>query len=165
MEKFFFHHIRRTDGAIDKQIDILDTFDAAKKAFRQFLGNYAYGQSPITDMVQVFITDANGAILAPYDETWVAQNFNDAVFFMHRIRHDKSQEDANAWVKGIEVKDSYNAAKQALNAYLGAYAYEQTPETENFDLVDCRITDGFGAKLMGETWIEPQPEPEPEPEA
>jgi K+-transporting ATPase c subunit len=163
MEKFFFHHIRRTDGAIDKNIDIFGSFDAAKKAFRQFMGNYAYGQSVITDMVQAFVTDANGSILAPYDETWIAQNFSGDVFFMHRIRHDKSQEDANAWVKGIEVKDNYNAAKQAFNAYLGAYAYQQTEETANFDLVDCRITDGFGAKLMNETWAEPQEEPEPEP--
>lgn len=164
MEKFFFHHIRRTDGTVDKQIDILDSFDAAKKGFRQFMGNYAYGKNPSTDMVQAFITDENGSVLAPYKETWVMNDFGGNLFFMHRIRHDKSQEDAAAWTKGIEVKATYNEAKQSFNAYLGAYAYQQTPETMNFDLVDCKITDVSGMQLMAENWREPE-EVTPEPEA
>lgn len=161
---YFFHHIRRTNGDVNKDIDILETLEAAKKAYHQFLGNYAFGKDENTDLVSAFITDVNGSIIAPFDETWIASGVSASVFFMHRIRHDKSQEGTAQWTKGIEVKDSYDAAKQSYNAYLGAWAYEQTAETENFDLVICRITDGYGAKLMNETWKEPDVEPEPEPE-
>lgn len=162
--KYFFHHIKRTNGAVSKEIDVEDTLDKAKKDFRKFLGDYGYGFSAGTDFVSVVITDANGAVVPGYDETWLGADAENNTFFMHRIRHDKSKEDASQWTKGIEVKETFDAAKQALNAYLGAYGYEQTEETVNFDFVDCRITDMFGADLMHDMWKEPTPEPEPEPE-
>lgn len=80
---------------------------------------------------------------------------NENMFFMHRIKRTNGTFD-----KGIEVKDSYAAAKQSYHAYLGAYAYGQNPDT---DFVSCHITDMSGMALMAETWRKPA-EPEPEPE-
>jgi hypothetical protein len=74
-------------------------------------------------------------------------------FFFHDIRG----KDGTVTRKGIEVKDTYEAAKQAYHAYLGAYAYGHD---ENTDFVSCFITDSTGAVLMNETWTAPAaPEP------
>lgn len=75
-------------------------------------------------------------------------------FFMHRIKCTNGTID-----KGIEVKDTFEAAKQSYHAYLGAYAYGQNAGT---DFVSCEITDIYGARLMDETWVGPEPEPEAE---
>lgn len=69
----------------------------------------------------------------------------DNKFFMHRIKRTSGTID-----KGIEVKDSFEGAKQSFHAYLGAYAYGQNVDT---DFVSCEITDIFGARLMNETWV------------
>ncbi len=146
---FFFHHIRRTNGTIDKQIDICETFDEAKHGFRSFMGNYAYGNRQDTDFVSAMITDKSGNAIDPYVDTWTSANVGK--FFMHRIKKTGEQ-----WDKGIEVKDNYDGAKQAFNAYLGAWAYGYG---DNVNFVDCRITDSFGAQLMGETWsVQEEPE-------
>lgn len=68
-------------------------------------------------------------------------------FFMHRIKHTNG-----TWDKGIEIKDTYDDAKQSYHAYLGAYAYGHDANT---DFVSCMITDTTGAVLMEETWIKP----------
>ena len=67
-------------------------------------------------------------------------------FFMHRIKHTNG-----TWDKGIEIKDTYDDAKQSYHAYLGAYAYGHDANT---DFVQCMITDQFsgGMVLMDETW-------------
>ena len=70
-------------------------------------------------------------------------------FFMHRIKRTGETID-----KGIEVKDSYDDAKQAYHAYLGAYAYGHDANT-NF--VSCMITDMDGMVLLTETWNAPVP--------
>ena len=72
-------------------------------------------------------------------------------FFMHRIKRNNAQ-----WDKGIEVHDTYDAAKQSYHAYLGAYAYGHN---EGTDFVQCIITDMIGAELMKENWRAVQPEP------
>ena len=70
-------------------------------------------------------------------------------FFMHRIRRTDGTFD-----KGIEVKDTYEAAKQSYHAYLGAYAYGQNAET---DFVSCMITEVMSnVVLMQESWIKPE---------
>jgi hypothetical protein len=68
-------------------------------------------------------------------------------FFMHRIKRTGGTID-----KGIEVKETFDAAKQSFHAYLGAYAYGQNPDT---DFVSCHITDllSGGMVLMEETWL------------
>ena len=72
-------------------------------------------------------------------------------FFMHRIKRNN-----DIWDKGIEVHDTYDAAKQSFHAYLGAYAYGHN---EGTDFVQCIITDMSGAELMEENWRAVQPEP------
>ena len=70
-------------------------------------------------------------------------------FFMHRIKRTGETID-----KGIEVKETYDAAKQSYHAYLGAYAYGHDANT---DFVSCMITDMSGIVLMSETWNAPAP--------
>jgi hypothetical protein len=72
-------------------------------------------------------------------------------FFMHRIKHTNGVYD-----KGIEVKDSFDEAKQSYHAYLGAYAYGHDANT---DYVSCMITDISGTVLLPETWIKPEETP------
>lgn len=72
-------------------------------------------------------------------------------FFLHQIKRTNGTYD-----KGIVVKDTYELAKQAYHAYLGAYAYGQNAAT---DYVSCMITDMTGSVLMDETWIAPTAEP------
>lgn len=79
-------------------------------------------------------------------------------YFLHQIKRTNGTFD-----KGIVVKDSYEAAKQSYHAYLGAYAYEQNPET---DFVSCMITEALSELvLMHEQWVKPEPEPEQEESA
>jgi uncharacterized protein (DUF305 family) len=73
-------------------------------------------------------------------------------FFLHQIKQTKGTIE-----KGIVVKDTYEGAKQGFHAYLGAYAYGQSPDT---DFVSCHITDMSGAVLMTETWWKQTEEPE-----
>lgn len=70
-------------------------------------------------------------------------------FFMHRIKCTSEVYD-----KGIEVKNSYDAAKQSYHSYLGAYAYGHDANTT---MVSCMITDKSGMLLMEETWNAPAP--------
>jgi len=83
-------------------------------------------------------------------------------FFFHDIRGGSG----TIARKGIEVKETYDAAKQSYHAYLGAYAYGHDANT---DFVSVFITDMSGTVLMHETWtapVEPEEpeEPEEEPE-
>lgn len=71
-------------------------------------------------------------------------------FFLHQIKRTNGTID-----KGIVVKDTFEAAKQSYHAYLGAYAYGQSAET---DFVSCMITDLLsGIVLINETWIKETP--------
>ena len=67
-------------------------------------------------------------------------------FFFHQIKETNGTID-----KGIFVKDTFEAAKQAYHAYLGAYAYGNNAETT---FVSCMITDKSGLVLspFSETW-------------
>ena len=71
------------------------------------------------------------------------------MFFMHQIKSTNGTID-----KGIVVKNTYDEAKQAYHAYLGAYAYGHDANT---DFVQCSITDKSSAKpLLDETWTAPE---------
>lgn len=139
---YFFHHIRRTSGTIDKQIDICGTLDEAKGAYRAFLGSYGYGYRADTDFVSAEISDESGAVL--YRDTWLAPSAIVSECFMHRILNN-----SETFTKGIEVHASADSAKQSINAYLGMHGYGKEDDT---DFVSCEISDGFGARLMAETW-------------
>lgn len=81
---------------------------------------------------------------------------NENKFFMHQIKRTNGTID-----KGIVVKDTFEAAKQAYHAYLGAYAYGNNAQT---DFVSCMITDMSGTVLtpFSETWQAPLVSAEPE---
>lgn len=76
------------------------------------------------------------------------------MYFLHQIKRTNGNID-----KGIVVKETFEGAKQSYHAYLGAYAYGQNAAT---DYVSCEITDFYGNKMMGETWIAPEESAEPE---
>ena len=69
-------------------------------------------------------------------------------FFVHEIKG------LNGTIasKGIAIGETYDVAKQAYHAYLGAYAYGHDPQS---DFVSCMITDMSGTVLMSETWNAP----------
>lgn len=60
--------------------------------------------------------------------------------------------------KGVVVKDSFDDAKQAYHAYMGAYAYGHEGGT---DYVQAGILNGAGLHMVGEVW-DNTPEPEQE---
>ena len=158
-DRYFFHHIRRTSGKFDKNIDEFAELEAAKKAFRTFLGSYGFGYRQDTDYVSAVITDKTGEVIKPYDDTWI-KGIPVHKFFMHRIKIERGEEGEELLTRGIEVHDSLDQAKQSFNAYLGMWAYGR----EGVELVDCRITGDRGTIFYDETWTAPEPEPEPEPD-
>ena len=85
-------------------------------------------------------------------------------YFVHQIKRTNG-----AYEKGIAVKDTYEDAKQAYHAYLGAYAYGYHKDKDTgeilTDFVSACISDCSGMINMSETWeLLPTPEPAPEPE-
>lgn len=146
---FFFHHVRRTDGSFDKQIDVCGTLDEAKGAYRAFLGSWGYGYRADTDFVSAEISDESGAVL--YRDTWLAPSAIVNKCFMHRILHN-----GETFTKGIEIHNNADSAKQSFNAYLGIHGYGKEANT---DFVSCEITDLYGARLMCETWTATEQEP------
>lgn len=75
-------------------------------------------------------------------------------FFLHQIKRTNG-----IYEKGIVVKDTFEGAKQAYHAYLGAYAYGHDSNT---DMVSCLITDFYGSVInpFNETWIGSTTEPQ-----
>lgn len=68
-------------------------------------------------------------------------------YFLHQIKCTNGTFD-----KGIVIKDTFEAAKQAYHAYLGAYAYGNNEKTT---YVSCMITDLSGniVKPFSEMWM------------
>ena len=71
-------------------------------------------------------------------------------YFLHQIKHVKG---GDAFDKGVAVKDTLDAARQGYHAYLGAYAYGNSAET---DYVQAEVTDMDGNRLLFEVWRAPQ---------
>ena len=70
--KFFLHHIRKDGNSYDKNIDILDSIDAAKGDFAAQM-EYGYGnpQHANVSFVSCYITDLLSGGMVLMDETWV----------------------------------------------------------------------------------------------
>ena len=66
------------------------------------------------------------------------------MWFVHQIKRTNGNVE-----KGIVVKNSFEEAKQAYHAYLGAYAYGHEANT---DYVQSMITDEDGSVFFPETW-------------
>ena len=69
--EFFMHHIRLDGETYSKDIDICETFDEAIGAFAAAM-EYGYNNPkfPNVQLVSCMITDRNGAIMNPFNETW-----------------------------------------------------------------------------------------------
>ena len=76
---------------------------------------------------------------------------NENKFFMHRIKRVNGVFD-----KDIEIKDTFDDAKQAFHAQMSAYGYSHDA---NCDYCSCLITDMSGNVILpySETWIAPAP--------
>jgi hypothetical protein len=74
-DKVFLHHIRYDGSTFSKDIDIYDTFDAAKLSYHK---NEAYGYNnpkfSTVEFVNCFITDQSGHVLTPYSENWIKED-------------------------------------------------------------------------------------------
>ena len=70
--KIFLHHIRLDGENYNKDIDICESFDAARAAFAAHM-EYGYNNSkhPNVSFVSCEITDRSGTVLQPFAETWV----------------------------------------------------------------------------------------------
>lgn len=67
---YFMHRIRRTNGVVDKGIEVKETLDDAKQAYHAQLSAWAYGHDPNTDFVSVCITDDDENFQLLTFETW-----------------------------------------------------------------------------------------------
>ena len=69
--KFFMHYIRKDGEAFTKDIDVCDTFDAARSAFA---AQEEYGHNnprhPNVTFVSCEVTDRTGSVMYPFAETW-----------------------------------------------------------------------------------------------
>ena len=68
---FFMHHIRKDGETFSKDIDICQSFDAAKLAFSDAMAyGYYNPKFASVELVSCMITDRFGVVMKPYDETW-----------------------------------------------------------------------------------------------
>ena len=160
--KFFLHRIQRNNGVFDKGVEVHDTLDAAILSYH---GRMKLAGTSGIDFLSCMVTDGSGSVRRTFAETWKQGAEEGNIFFMHYIRND-----GGTYTKGIDVFNSYDAAKSAFHAQM-EYGYENTKH-KNVTFVSCQITDITGAILMTETWnlpdpapVPPGPDPDPEPEA
>ena len=71
VNKFFMHHIRYDGDTPSKDIDICNTFDAARSAFAAAI-EYGYNNTkhPNVKYVACEITDRSGSVMQPFDDMW-----------------------------------------------------------------------------------------------
>lgn len=72
--KFFHHHVRLDGKTFSKDIDICETFDAARSDFAACM-EYGYNNTkhPNVSYVSCEITDRSGSVMIPFDKTWQKQ--------------------------------------------------------------------------------------------
>ena len=78
-------------------------------------------------------------------------------FFLKQIKRTNE-----TWEKGVVVKDTLDAARQSFHAYLGAYGYGQSAQTD-YVQVEISNIDGTVLDCVVDNRI-PAPAPEPEHE-
>lgn len=152
--KYFLHRIQRANGDFTKGIEVHETLDAAVLSFWGRM-KLAYGKSE-NDFVSCKITDETGAIVAPYDMTWLQEGEpQENKFFLHHIRKD-----GNSYDKDIDVLNSEIAYGDFAAQMEYGYGNTRYP---NVSFVSCYITDllSGGMVLQHAAWVKPEPEPEP----
>ena len=69
-DKYFLVRVKRTNGTIEKGVEVKDDLDAAYQSFFAYLGAYGYGKDASTDYVMVHILNNKG--LGIEGRTWEA---------------------------------------------------------------------------------------------
>ena len=67
---YFVHRIRRTNGTVDKGIEVKETLDDAKQAYHAQLSAWAYGHDSNTDFVSVALTVECDNFALMMSENW-----------------------------------------------------------------------------------------------
>lgn len=153
VEKYFLHRIQQENGTFTKGIEVHNTLYSAIIAF---WGRMKYGYNnpsyPGMTFISCKITDGNGAVVAPYNLTWVKEM--DGTFFMHHIYLD-----GETFNKDIDICADFDAARTAYAAQM-EYGYNN-PRHPDVSFVSCEITDRNGDVMFPfcETWNKPEPEP------
>lgn len=71
LDQYFMHHIQLDGETYRKDIDVCETFDAARCSYAaQMEYGYNNPRFPNVSLISCMITDAGGAIMKPFDETW-----------------------------------------------------------------------------------------------
>ena len=60
MDKYFMVRVKRSNGTVEKGVEVKDTLDDARQSYHAYLGAYAYGHDANTDYVLVQILNAYG---------------------------------------------------------------------------------------------------------
>ena len=154
VEKYFLHRIQQDNGTFTKGIEVHNTLDSAVLAFwgRMKCG-YNSPNYPNLTFISCKITDGNGAVVAPYNLTWV-KGETDGTYFMHHIYLD-----GETFTKDIDICADFDAARTAYAAQM-EYGYNN-PRHPDVSFVSCEITDRNGDVMFPfcETWNKPEPEP------
>lgn len=154
MAKYFMHRIQEDNGAFTKGIEVHENLDDAVRSFwGRMKTGYNNPQNPNITFVSCKITDENGAVIFPYNKTWLKDDEPNA-FFLHSIRVD-----GETVTKAIDSFETQDAAMVAFAAAM-EYGYNN-PRWPNVSLVSCEITDilSGGVMLENETWRKLEEEP------
>lgn len=76
---YIMHRIRRTNGVVDKGIEVKETLDDAKQAYHAQLSAWAYGHDPNTDFVSVAITEEGETFSLLLCENWKRRTVESAI--------------------------------------------------------------------------------------
>lgn len=155
---YFLHRVQKDNGSFTKGIEVHENLNDAIRAFwgRMKLA-YNNPQSPNMTFVSCKITDSNGFVIEPYNQTWLKEPEEDNTFFFHHIKIDNGTVS-----KDIDVLNTQDAAMVAFATQM-EYGYNN-PRFQDVSFISCEITDllSGGMVLMNANWIKEEPEPEEE---
>lgn len=60
MDMYFMVRVKRSNGTIEKGVEVKENLDDARQSYHAYLGAYAYGHDANTDYVLVQIINAYG---------------------------------------------------------------------------------------------------------
>lgn len=67
---YFIHRIRKTNGIVNKDIEVKETLDDPKQAYHAQLSAWTYGHDPNTDFVSVALTVKGENFNLMMSENW-----------------------------------------------------------------------------------------------
>lgn len=152
---YFLHRIQKDNGSFTKGIEVHENLnDAIRSFWGRMKTAYNNPQNPGMTFVSCKIENENGAVIEPYNKTWLMEPAENNMFFLHHVRVD-----GETVSKDIDVLDTLDAAMVAFATQM-EYGYDN-PRFPNVSLVTCEITDllSGGMVLENESWVKPEEEP------